>query len=282
MLKRRRSDIVKVLPREELEKVWPRYVKDRNLQDEGILVRNYWAWLISLADSTKKKYHLTVEFDDLVAEGSVGLLSALRKFEPDQSDKGIDAFVLYAYLRVRGKMIDCQEGWTGIPRLVRRNLALYEKAKSDLHGKDGVTEQKIREEAGLTDQNVDRIRSAVKWSSKQAISPTPDFDTPIFDSHRTPDQIGEDNDFALSLLKRLDANSRHMLIRSIFYGETKKIIGKGIGLTESAACLRYNKALKEARRLIDIERREVNANIARYVENFNKSQDGGIGRHSGK
>jgi RNA polymerase sigma factor (sigma-70 family) len=268
MQKEKRLNIAKSLDKNKLEKVWLRYKADHNSHDENILVKNYWAWIIKLSSTTKKYFNIQVDLDDLIAEASIGLVKALRKFDPEQQDKGIDSFVLYAYRRVRGMIVDCQSEWSGIPRSVRRNMAAYRKAQFDLHGKQDESPKRIKEEANLSDKNISCIDSAVKWFTKQSITITPDFDTPILDPHRSPDQALEDKDLVYSLISKLSNEHRDILIKSAVFGEGKIQIAKELGLTESGAHYRYKAALREVHRLFSIDRSGINADIARYAEGF--------------
>ncbi len=52
-----------------------------------------------------------LSFEDMVSAGTVGLVKAARDFDPS---KGVE-FKTYAYIRIKGSIIDELRGWSFVP-----------------------------------------------------------------------------------------------------------------------------------------------------------------------
>ena len=102
----------------------------------------------------KMAYHLatrlpaSVQIDDIIQAGLIGLMDAANRFEESQGNR----FETYATPRIRGAMIDelRQSDW--LPRSMRRSLRQIEKAMHALeqrHGRAPV-ESEIARELGIS------------------------------------------------------------------------------------------------------------------------------------
>lgn len=77
----------------------------------------------------------SVELDDLVQAGSLGLIDAARRFDLDQAGAGTQAsaaFAVYALRRIRGAMIDQLRRDDALPRSDRRLQRTLELAQQRL------------------------------------------------------------------------------------------------------------------------------------------------------
>jgi RNA polymerase sigma factor for flagellar operon FliA len=72
----------------------------------------------------------SVEIDDLVSSGVVGLMDAVEKYDPTRDTK----FETYAVSRIRGAIVDDLRSLDWVPRSVRRKARLLEEAYSHLEG----------------------------------------------------------------------------------------------------------------------------------------------------
>lgn len=75
----------------------------------------------SLARNIARKLPRHVEFEELVALGNVGLLSAARQFEPT---RGV-AFTTFAYYRIRGAILDGLRQMNWLPPSLKRELTQW-------------------------------------------------------------------------------------------------------------------------------------------------------------
>ncbi|MBN2058464.1 MAG: sigma-70 family RNA polymerase sigma factor [Candidatus Saganbacteria bacterium] len=101
-----------------------------------------------------------VEYDDLVSDGTVGLMKAWENFDPDRGVK----FETYASYRVRGEMLDGLKNYNPVPYRVQvmvRDLA--KKGVNAVLDKEEEAEEKALEKTELSE---DEFRQAVKRIKK--------------------------------------------------------------------------------------------------------------------
>jgi RNA polymerase sigma factor for flagellar operon FliA len=65
----------------------------------------------------------TMEFEDLVSAGTLGLVKAARSFDPSRETE----FKTYAYIRIRGAVIDELRGRTFVPSAVHHEIKRIEE-----------------------------------------------------------------------------------------------------------------------------------------------------------
>ena len=86
-----------------------------------------------LAHHMKAKLPPSVEVDDLVQAGMIGLLDAISRYEETHGAQ----FETYAVLRIRGAMLDELRNSDWLPRSMRQNMRKIEAAMSSLQQKLG-------------------------------------------------------------------------------------------------------------------------------------------------
>jgi len=82
-----------------------------------------------------------VDVSDLIQAGAIGLMDAMKKFDPDKGAQ----FKTYAEFRIRGAMLDEIREMDWIPRSVRDKVKKLQKTYRDLEKKYGrpVTEEEV-------------------------------------------------------------------------------------------------------------------------------------------
>ena len=100
--------------------------KDQLLTDHMPLVKR-------LAHHMKAKLPPSVEVDDLIQAGMIGLLDAISRYEETHGAQ----FETYAVLRIRGAMLDELRSSDWLPRSLRQNMRKIEAAMSALQQKLG-------------------------------------------------------------------------------------------------------------------------------------------------
>jgi RNA polymerase sigma factor for flagellar operon FliA len=86
-----------------------------------------------LAYQLKSKLPASVELDDLIQAGMMGLLDAVNKYEESHGAQ----FETYASQRIRGSMLDELRSADWLPRSIRKNMREVETAISQLEQKLG-------------------------------------------------------------------------------------------------------------------------------------------------
>lgn len=113
--------------------IWKKYKKTGQRRYRDILIGKYLYMVGPIAGVLKKKLPDCVDVGDLESSGFMGLLDALRNFDPEKGVK----FQTYAQARIRGAMIDDLRKQDWVPRVVRikehKVKKAYEDAKNIVH-----------------------------------------------------------------------------------------------------------------------------------------------------
>ncbi|MDB5918224.1 MAG: fliA, partial [Massilia sp.] len=101
--------------------------------DKNQLLTDHMPLVKRLAHHMKAKLPPSVEVDDLVQAGMIGLLDAISRYEETHGAQ----FETYAVLRIRGAMLDELRNSDWLPRSMRQNMRKIETAMSTLQQKLG-------------------------------------------------------------------------------------------------------------------------------------------------
>lgn len=195
-----------------------------------------------------------IDQDDLLSAGVMGLLDAIEKFDPE---KGV-AFKAYAEFRIRGAMLDELRAMDWVPRSVRKNAKILEKAYADVEMRkmQPATDKDVADELGMDMESFHRLLEETR-----GISLFNEEDLGELMSHKKVDGLwhfyqdstGSDPVGALELaemkeviadaIEGLPKNER--LVLTLYYYEqlTMKEIGEVIGYTESRISQLHTKAV---------------------------------------
>src|SRR6266700_5061817 len=115
------------------QELWQRYHQKADSPTENALVEQY----LPLVRSALGRLAMTlpdhVDQDDLKSAGLVGLLQALRNYDPASGN----SFETYARLRVRGAMLDELRRMDWVPRTVHEKSRKIQDAMARLEQKLG-------------------------------------------------------------------------------------------------------------------------------------------------
>ena len=101
--------------------------------DKNNLLTEHMPLVKRLAHHMKAKLPPSVEVDDLIQAGMIGLLDAITRYEETHGAQ----FETYAVLRIRGAMLDELRNSDWLPRSMRQNMRKIEAAMSALQQKLG-------------------------------------------------------------------------------------------------------------------------------------------------
>ncbi len=185
----------------------------------------------------------SVEIDDLISSGVLGLIDAVEKFDPAKSNN----FRSYAEIRIRGAILDELRHLDWVPRSVRKRATEIEETFARLEREtDGpVTEEDVAQELGLTLEAfhslVDRVKPMTVVSFEDLNvggSSEPRNVLSCLRDDNAPDP------HVLMMLARLrdgleealdELPERQRLVLSLYYFDdlNLKEIGRILGVTES-------------------------------------------------
>ena len=202
----------------------------------------------------------SVEIDDLIQAGMLGLIDAARNF---QSDQGA-AFETYASIRIRGAMIDEIRRGDWVPRSVHRRYRDIVSATRQVEQATGqaATAQQVAAQLGVS---LDEYHAMVENSARgQLVSLDAHMDEHDGEarvpsrSTASPERAFEQSAFRDALAEAIDGlPERERLVLSLYYEQELNLreIGAVLGVSESRACQIHGQAAVRLRaRLSDWHR----------------------------
>ncbi|BEV73652.1 MULTISPECIES: RNA polymerase sigma factor FliA [unclassified Paludibacterium] len=198
----------------------------------------------------------SIELDDLIQVGIIGLIDAARQFDPGQ---GVQ-FETFASQRVRGAMLDelRREDW--MPRQTRRHAKQIEEAVSVLEQRLGRSplESEIAEEMSLSLADYQELLGECKGLSLLHYEDFTDEDgdalgaiSTLVDSS-SPDPLAtlSDVNFRQSLIEAITLlPERDQLLMALYYEQelNLKEIGAVLGVSESRVSQLHSQAIVRLR-----------------------------------
>jgi RNA polymerase sigma factor for flagellar operon FliA len=191
-------------------------------------------------------YHLagrlppSVEVDDLIQAGMIGLLEAASNYS---SDRGA-SFETYAGIRIRGAMIDALRKLDWAPRSVHRKAREAAKATRTIEEREG-REARDTEIASLMGVGLDEYNQILQDAASCHMA---NLDEATSIADRSADPEGETGRGAMREAVAgaiASLPERERLVMSLYYEEelNLKEIGAVLGVSESRACQLHGQAL---------------------------------------
>jgi RNA polymerase sigma factor for flagellar operon FliA len=110
------------------EVLWERYRRAGDLDARARLLDGYLGLVLHCAREIAGRVSRSVELDDLISAGTLGLVQALEGFDPSQ---GL-AFSTYAVPRIRGAVLDELRRLDWMPRTLRGRSRQLARARAEL------------------------------------------------------------------------------------------------------------------------------------------------------
>jgi RNA polymerase sigma factor for flagellar operon FliA len=199
-----------------------------------------------------------VEMDDLVSAGMLGLLDAMRKFDPEKKVQ----FRSYAQFRIRGAILDSLRTLDWGPRDLRRKGRAIEEAMRALTARLGRAPQEgeVAAEMGLSLGDYQQLlgelkgleigtlhaeRSEDSGEEELAFVPANPEDDPLFRCLK-----GELRERLIHAIEGLPERER--LVMTLYYYEemTMKEIGLTLGVVESRVSQMHSSAVLHLRAIL--------------------------------
>jgi RNA polymerase sigma factor for flagellar operon FliA len=216
-------------PSEDLEQIWAEY---RSTGEAGLrnrLVLQYAPLVKYVAGRLRTRMPDSVDPDDLVSDGVLGLMDAIERFEPA---RGL-SFQTFAVPRIRGAIIDGMRSMDFVPRSVRDKLRAVQRAQVLLEERLGRVPEdaEVAREVGIP---VQQLRDLSRQANSNHAS-LDDFDL-ADELSSAADHKVEQGDVNASLMRVVDQLAeRDQVIIALYYfeGLTLAEIGQVLGVTES-------------------------------------------------
>jgi RNA polymerase sigma factor for flagellar operon FliA len=197
---------------------------------------------------------VSVEVDDLIQVGMIGLMDALDRYEEMPGAQ----FATYAQQRVRGAMLDELRQMDWLPRGARRNLRQIEAAVNVLQQRLGrsPTETEIANELGVALEDYQQMlldARGVQLIHYEDFLENGDEDFLERNcADRGPDPLASllDEDLRKALIKGIDKlPAREKTLMGLYYEQELnfKEIGAILGVSESRVCQIHSQAIARLR-----------------------------------
>ena len=205
-------------------------------------------------------YHLmarlpsSVQVDDLIQNGMMGLLDAINRFEAGMGAQ----FETYAAQRVRGAMLDGLRENDWLPRSLRRDFRRIEVAIAQLEQQYGRTpgEKELADALGMDlvayQKMLQDARGHQLISFEDMVEEgEEDFlERHLTDDVSDPSRILEDTNLRKLLVQSIEAlPEREKLMMALYYEQDLNLreIGDIMGVTESRVCQLHSQAVARLR-----------------------------------
>jgi RNA polymerase sigma factor for flagellar operon FliA len=236
----------------ELAELWRAYIAHRDETARQKLIIHY-AWLVRhVLGRLAVALPSTLDFDDLLGHGTVALVEAVDRFEPDRGVR----FETYAAQRIRGAILDAVRAMDTVSRPARRRMRWLSDATVQLSRALGrvPSDEELAEFLGV---NVSELWRHYRHLGTSLIS----LDAvPVIDDEEAapnhevyadarqvdPADAAVRSEWVGVIREAIgELPEREQLVLALYYNEGLNLreIGEVLGLSESRVCQLHSKAL---------------------------------------
>jgi RNA polymerase sigma factor for flagellar operon FliA len=196
----------------------------------------------------------SVELDDVIQSGMMGLLDAARRYQESEGAQ----FETYAVQRIRGAMLDGLRQCDWLPRGVRRSLRQVEAMISRLEQQNGRAPSEA-ELAKAMDMSLADYQRLLQDARGYQIVSYEDFsgdeddsflDRYAVDHEADPLHVLEDRGLREALVEGIEElPEREKLVMGLYYEQELNLreIGEVLGVSESRVCQIHTQAIARLR-----------------------------------
>jgi RNA polymerase sigma factor for flagellar operon FliA len=245
-------------PNPTAQELWRRYHKQADTDSENALIEKYLSLVSSIAARLAMTLPDHVDQDDLYSSGLVGLLQALRNYDPTCGA----SFETYARTRIRGAMLDELRKMDWVPRTVHEKARKIQAAMNQLEQKLGrvPTEAQMAKALNLSMEEYGKLLTEIRPAAFVCLD-TVSSEDDAGDLYEVVANSADENPLekisqrelkhvVLERLKALPEMQRKVL--ALYYGEELHLreIAEVVGLTESRICQIHAQAILSIRAYI--------------------------------
>jgi len=239
------------------QELWKRYHKRATTKIENALVEQYLPLVATVLGRLAMTLPDHVDHDDLRSAGLVGLLQAMRNFDPNSGT----SFETYARVRIRGAMLDELRRMDWVPRTVHEKARKVQKIMAQLEQKFGrtPTEKEMAKALELSANEytelLDEIRPAA-FVCLDAVCASESGDSgSLYEVVSDGAEEGPADETSKRELKRIilarlkDLPEMQRKVLALYYGEDLRLreIAEAFGVTESRICQIHAQAILSIR-----------------------------------
>lgn len=235
--------------------MWRRYKASKDPLIQERLAEHYLPMVRSLAIGLSRKMGQNVDVDDMVADGSIGLLRAIDTFDIDRGFK----FQTYATTVVRGAILNGMRRMDWVPERVRAKNRQLQQA-IDRHqavAGEAPTEEQLAEELKISTEEVYDIianLSTVYLLSLEQPLGTEEGDASLGDMVDDDDDVpdvefeyAEERDALRGAIERLDEREQLIITAHYFEGVTFEAISRMLNVSKQRISQMHSRAVRRLR-----------------------------------
>ncbi len=222
--------------------------------DKQQLITQYAPLVKRIAFHLMARLPASVQVEDLIQNGMIGLLDAFGRFEDGQGAQ----FETYAVQRIRGAMLDGLRENDWVPRSVRREMRRVETAIQQLEHQYGrpPSEAELAQALEMPLADYQKLLGDARGHQLLNLEDLTDGDEEGFlERHESgpsadPLAVLLEDDMRSTLVRAIEIlPEREKLVMSLYYEEELNLreIGEVLGVTESRVCQLHSQAIARLR-----------------------------------
>jgi RNA polymerase sigma factor FliA len=234
--------------------LWKRYANaGHGSASEGELVERYLPLVKTVAGRVALTLPSHIDVQDLQSAGLVGLLDALRRFDPQSGS----SFESYARLRIRGAILDELRRLDWVPRSVRDKARRVQEAMQELEQRSGrvPTARDMAKCLNLTLDAYQRLLEEIRPATFVCLDSVRSTDSDEGSTHyesvqddrqRDPSEAAATHEMARMIVDRLEMlPEMQRKVLALYYFEDLRLreIAEVFGVTESRICQIHTQAI---------------------------------------
>lgn len=239
--------------------IWRAYKQNpqEDIRTRNRIIERYMPLVRRRAERIRAKLPHEIELDDLISAGSVGLIDAIRAFDPERGVK----FETFCIPRVQGAMLDELRSMDWAPRMVRSKTSKLNEADKILVGKFGRRPSE-EELANFLELPVDDVRQTIvdsnrinmssldkKWNDPSGDGDVTEIDVLPDKRSEAPMERLERVEVIRKCTQGLTQKERMIIILYYFEDMTMKEIGATLDLSESRVSQMHSAIVKRMKKL---------------------------------
>jgi RNA polymerase sigma factor for flagellar operon FliA len=236
-----------------VEELWQAYAAKRSPELREQLIMHY-AWLVKhVLGRLAIVLPPSLDYNDLLGHGTIALVEAVDKFEPERGNK----FETYAVMKIRGAILDAVRAMDFVSRPIRHRMKQVTEVIASLTREYGrqPTDEEVAAALGIGVSALLRLyqRGAATVISLDAIPmlEVGDEDVVLHEACADAAQLDPAEEAVRSELADMlaavigDLPERDQLVLSLYYhdGLNMREVGQVLGISESRVCQIHGRAL---------------------------------------
>jgi len=224
------------------------YAEAQHFEEDNAQIAQYTPLVKKIAYHLMSRLPPSVQQDDLIQAGLIGLLEALRNYDASQGA----SFQTYARIRIRGAMLDEIRKNDWAPRSVHRKARMVAEVVREIENRTG-RDARDHEIAESLNVSLDEYHQLLQEASGHRVFSYEELDveeqggvTSLTQREKGPLEGLQSEDFKKGLAEAIAGlPERERLVMSLYYDEELNLreIGAVIGVSESRVCQIHSQAV---------------------------------------